>query len=126
MFNGTGLDTRHVIRISVKGGQIFHAKYDHYFCTPKDVFAPPPPGICLIHLLKVKLISREAEKDKPSLSFPPLPGPRGGVRATSFPRPSHILHNFSSEPPQNARPSIFFFKCSLACRLKTFSQIWPR
>ena len=26
---------------------------------------------------------------------------RGEVRATSFPRPSHSLHTFSSEPPQN-------------------------
>ena len=34
---------------------------------------------------------------------------RGGVRATSFPRPSHILHIFSSEPHQNACPSIFLF-----------------
>ena len=32
-----------------------------------------------------------------------------GVRASSFPRQSHILHTFSSEPQQNARPSIFSF-----------------
>ena len=38
---------------------------------------------------------------------------RDGVRATSFPCPSHIMHNFSSEPPLKARPSIFLFKmCS--------------
>ena len=42
------------------------------------------------------------------------------MRATSFPRPSHILYAFSSEPPQNARPSILFFKCALIYRLKTF------
>ena len=29
---------------------------------------------------------------------------RGEVRATSFPRPSHIVRTFSSESPQNARP----------------------
>ena len=33
--------------------------------------------------------------------------PRGGVRATSFSRPSNMLHTFSSEPPQNVCPSIF-------------------
>ena len=43
---------------------------------------------------------------------------RGGVRATSFPRPSHILHTFTSEPSQNARPLLFIFKCAFFCRFK--------
>ena len=34
---------------------------------------------------------------------------RGGVLATTYPRPSHILHTFSSEPNENARPPSFLF-----------------
>ena len=50
---------------------------------------------------------------------------RGGVRATSFPRPSHNVHTFTSEPHQNAGPSIFLF-CLWFAVLKHFSKIRPR